>query len=600
MNQNDQKAKIRERYQQQSTLERVLIPARSRTGPFESATIQRVCAYCRVSTDSVEQLSSFELQRAYYQELSEHNPNWDLRMIYADEGISGTSLRNRDQFNQMISDCESGKFDLIVTKSVSRFARNVVDCISLVRRLKNLPHPVGVYFEIDNLYTLSETSELMLSLLATFAQEESVKKSDSMLWSLKQRFKEGKLLTPSLLGYDLNEEGYLVVNQEESKTVSFIFDAFLTGCTAQQLAAILTDIGRPTKTGNTDWSESSILYILRNERYCGNILTWKTFTADIFDHRKRRNHQDREQYLWKDTHEAIISAEKFETVQTLIENRKHHFHGAYPVMQVIDDGVFSGFVPVNHHWLNMDANSYYGASDSVIRQSSPRRIRKNAFSFFNLENYQVVRSPFLSALPTGPSISISGKRISFNRDCIRRFDSVEFVQLLIHPTKRKVAIRPCEEADLHSIVWRRFLNSKMVSKSLICPCFSAALFEIMGWNPEYTYRVRGSWYKQRDEQIIVFDLDQPEIMIACDTTGPQNSSSQETSVKKRLTTYPEDWGTSFGLPFYEYQIRNQCLELGSRSGWNSNAKCKPVPSRIKIDLLTPTDLEDTISQLRHS
>jgi len=600
MNQNDQKAKVRERYQQQSTLERVLIPARPRTGPFESATIQRVCAYCRVSTDSVEQLSSFELQRAYYQELSEHNPNWDLRMIYADEGISGTSLRNRDQFNQMISDCESGKFDLIVTKSVSRFARNVVDCISLVRRLKNLPHPVGVYFEIDNLYTLSETSELMLSLLATFAQEESVKKSDSMLWSLKQRFKEGKLLTPSLLGYDLNEEGYLVVNQEESKTVSFIFDAFLTGCTAQQLAAILSDIGRPTKTGNTDWSESSILYILRNERYCGNILTWKTFTADIFDHRKRRNHQDREQYLWKDTHEAIISAEKFETVQTLIENRKHHFHGAYPVMQVIDDGVFSGFVPVNHHWLNMDANSYYGASDSVIRQSNSRRIRKNAFSFFNLENYQVVRSPFLSALPTGPSISISGKRISFNRDCIRRFDSVEFVQLLIHPTKRKVAIRPCEEADLHSIVWRRFLNSKMVSKSLICPCFSAALFEIMGWNPEYTYRVRGSWYKQRDEQIIVFDLDQPEIMITCDTTGPQNSSSQETSVKKRLTTYPEDWKTSFGLPFYEYQIRNQCLELGSRSSWNSNAKCKPVPSRIKIDLLTPTDLEDTISQLRHS
>ncbi len=599
MNKNDQKAKVRERYQQQSTLERVLIPARPRTGPFESATIQRVCAYCRVSTDSVEQLSSFELQRAYYQELSEHNPNWDLRMIYADEGISGTSLRNRDQFNQMISDCESGRFDLVVTKSVSRFARNVVDCISLVRRLKNLPHPVGVYFEIDNLYTLSETSELMLSLLATFAQEESVKKSDSMLWSLKQRFKEGKLLTPSLLGYDLDEEGYLVVNQEESKTVSFIFDAFLAGYTAQQLAAILTDIGRPTKTGNTDWSESSILYILRNERYCGNILTWKTFTADIFDHRKRRNHQDREQYLWKDTHEAIISAEKFETVQTLIENRKHHFHGGYPVMQVIDDGVFRGFVPVNHHWLNMDANSYYGASDSVISQSSPRRIRKNIFSSFNLENYQVVRSPFLSALPAGPSISISGKRISFNRDCIRRFDSVEFVQLLIHPSKRKIAIRPCEEADLHSIVWRRFSYSKLVSKSLICPCFSAALFEIMGWNPEYAYRVRGSWYKQRDEQIIVFDLDQPEIMITCDTTGTQNSSSQEISVKKRLTTYPEDWGTSFGLPFYEYQIRNQCLELGSRSGWNSNAKCKPVPSRIKIDLLTPTDLEGTISQLRH-
>ncbi|MEA4950224.1 MAG: recombinase family protein [Petrimonas sp.] len=600
MNQNDQKAKVRERYQQQSTLERVLIPARPRTGPFESTTTQRVCAYCRVSTDSVEQLSSFELQRAYYEELTERNPNWELRMIYADEGISGTSLKNRDQFNLMITDCESGKYDLIVTKSVSRFARNIVDCISLVRRLKNLPRPVGVYFEIDNLYTLSETSELMLSLLATFAQEESVKKSDSMLWSLKQRFKDGKLLTPSLLGYDQNGDRYLEINQDEAKTVSFIFDAFLAGCTAQQLAAILTDIGRPTKTGNTDWSESSIFYILRNERYCGNILTWKTFTADIFEHRKRRNHQDREQYLWKDTHEAIISVEKFETVQTLIENRRHHLHGGYPIMQVIDDGVFSGFVPVNHHWINTDVNAYFNASNSVFSKDSPRRVRKNVFSFFDLEDYQVVRAPFLSTLPMGPSILISEKRIRFNRDCIRRFDSVEFVQLLLHPTKRKIAIRTCEASDSHSIVWKRFPYSKMVSKSLLCTYFSIALFEIMGWNPEYVYRTRGCWHHRGGEQMIVFDLEQSEIIITCNTTQPPTATEQITKGRKRLVTFPEDWGTSFGLPFYEHQMRNQCLDLGSSSGWNSNVKCIPVPSDVKFDLLTPIELEETIAQLRNS
>lgn len=600
MNQNDQKAKVRERYQQQSTLERVLIPARPRTGPFESATIQRVCAYCRVSTDSVEQLSSFELQRAYYEELSERNPNWDLRHIYADEGISGTSLRNRDQFNLMITDCELGKYDLIVTKSVSRFARNIVDCISLVRRLKNLPRPVGVYFEIDNLYTLSETSELMLSLLATFAQEESVKKSDSMLWSLKQRFKDGKLLTPSLLGYDQNGNGYLEINTDEAKTVSFIYDAFLAGCTAQQLAAILTDIGRPTKTGNTEWNESSIFYILRNERYCGNILTWKTFTADIFEHRKRRNHQDREQYLWKDTHEAIISAEKFETVQTLIENRKHHLHGGFPIMQVISDGVFSGFVPVNHHWINTDAYSYFNASNSVISKGSPRRVRKNVFSFFDLEDYQVVRAPFLSTMPIGPSISISEKRISFNRDCIRRFDSVEFVQLLIHPTKRKIAIRPCEANDSHSIVWKRFPYSKMVSKSLVCTYFSTALFEIMGWNPDYIYRIRGCWHQRDDEEIIVFDLDQSEIIITCDTAISKTETEPQINSKKRLVTFPEDWGSSFGVPFYEYHLRNQTIELGSSACWKANMKCIPVPTNSKFDLLTPDELENTITQLRNS
>ena len=152
----------------------------------------RVCAYCRVSTDNDAQLSSFELQQQHYQQLVGNHPNWDLRHIYADEGISGTSLKKRDDFNAMIAACERGEYDLIVTKSVSRFARNLVDCITLVRKLKRQNPPVGVFFETDNLNTLSEESELMLSFLATFAQEESVKKSESMIWSLQHRFKNGK------------------------------------------------------------------------------------------------------------------------------------------------------------------------------------------------------------------------------------------------------------------------------------------------------------------------------------------------------------------------------------------------------------------------
>jgi len=159
------------------TNEKVHIPAKLKTNPFEKTGIRRVCAYCRVSTDNEEQQSSFKLQKEYYENSAEHHSNWDLKHIYAGEGISATSLKNRDQFNQMIADCESGMYDLIVTKSVSRFARNLVDCVSLVRRLKNLTPPVGVFFETDNLYTLAENSELMLSLLASFAQEESLKKA---------------------------------------------------------------------------------------------------------------------------------------------------------------------------------------------------------------------------------------------------------------------------------------------------------------------------------------------------------------------------------------------------------------------------------------
>ena len=145
------------------------IPAKPKVDIYGDGRIFRVCAYCRVSTDRDEQLSSFELQQEHYQQLVGNHPNWDLRHIYADEGISGTSLKNRDDFNRMIAACENGEYDLIVTKSVSRFARNLVDCISLIRKLKGLPHPVGVFFETDNLYTLGENTEFMLSFLATFA-----------------------------------------------------------------------------------------------------------------------------------------------------------------------------------------------------------------------------------------------------------------------------------------------------------------------------------------------------------------------------------------------------------------------------------------------
>ena len=161
---------------------KLFIPAKEKSDLYESDRIFRTCAYCRVSTDSEEQLSSFELQKEHYETLAGKHPNWLLKKVYADEGISGTSLKKRDDFNRMIAACERGEYDLILTKSVSRFARNLVDCISLVRRLKNHNPPIGVFFETDNLFTLSEDSELKLSLLATFAQEESVKKSESMIW----------------------------------------------------------------------------------------------------------------------------------------------------------------------------------------------------------------------------------------------------------------------------------------------------------------------------------------------------------------------------------------------------------------------------------
>ena len=252
----DRREEIGRMYQSQSAGDKVYIPAKPKISLNDQNRIFRTCAYCRVSTGSDEQLSSYELQQAHYRQVARERPNWDLRRIYADEGISGTSLKNRTQFNEMIAACERGEYDLIVTKSVSRFARNLIDCVSLIRRLKKLDPPVGVFFETDGLNTLDENSDFMLTFLAKFAEEESVKKREAMIWSLTQRFKDEKALTPPLLGYDRQKDASgryvkdapLTVNREEAKIVRFIFGAYLSGRSVESIAAFLTDIGCRTKT----------------------------------------------------------------------------------------------------------------------------------------------------------------------------------------------------------------------------------------------------------------------------------------------------------------------------------------------------------------
>ena len=446
-----------------------------------------MCAYCRVSTNNDEQLPSFELQQAHYKQLAEQHPNWDLKKIFADEGISGTSLKNRTAFNEMIEECRSGKYDLIVTKSVSRFARNLVDCVSLVRMFKGLNPPVGVFFETDHLFTLAENAEFALSFLATFAQEESVKKREAMNWSLKQRFRDGKLLTPALLGYDRPRDAAghyikyapLQINEKEANIVRFIFDAYLAGWSQDSIAVFLTDIGCCTKTGGTKWAAGSIRFILENERYCGNVLTWKTFTSDLYEHKHKKNRQDRDQYLYTNHHEAIISSEKFEAAQILTLNHKHQLKGGLPSLQVINDGIFFGFIPINHHWVNDDPHVYYDMSNSINRPVKRKKIQKSDFSYFDLQGYQVVRNQFTQIRYEGPAITISGERIAFNVFCMRCFAKVGYIQLLLHPAERKIAIRPCRERDIHSIRWRPDPERRIYSKTISTPHFGIALYSIM-------------------------------------------------------------------------------------------------------------------------
>ena len=583
----------RQFYQQDDTGEKTYIPAKPKINPNEKDRFFRVCAYCRVSTDNDEQLSSFELQQAHYRQLAQDHPHWELKRIFADQGISGTSLKNRDAFNEMIEACKRGEYDLILTKSVSRFARNLVDCISLIRMLKALAPPVGVFFETDNLYTLGENTEFMLSFLATFAQEESVKKSEAMNWSLQQRFKDGKLLTPAPLGYDRQRDAAghnikyapLLVNEAEARIVRFIYDAYLSGWSQEQIAGFLKDIGCQTKTGSTEWTSSAIAYILTNERYCGNVLTWKTFTADLYEHKHRKNRQDRDQYLYHDRHPAIVSVEKFEAVQSLIENRKHHIRGSLPALHVIDEGIFRGYIPINHHWVNDDPNIYYDVSNSVPRVLKVRTIDKKSFSAFDLTGYQVVRNQFTQVRYEGPSVTIANNRISFNLFCMKKFEDIGYVQLLLHPAERKIAIRPCRKHDTHSIRWRPDPQRPIYSKTLSCRHFGNALFIIMEWDPAYIYRVRGIWAKRGSEQIIVFNLANAVPAVLMPSDGEDGKAS------RRVELCPAEWTGDFGDEFYEHIGENGFYYLASENEWRTSAASIPAPGMEQFTVPSAAELQ---------
>src|SRR5699024_5228872 len=225
-------------------------PAKKQVDYYDNEVEQRVAVYARVSTGNVQQTTSYELQKKYYEDFVIHHPNWTLVKIYADEGISGTSLAHRDEFNQMISDCRAGKIDMIITKSVSRFARNVVDCISMVRMLAALSNPVLLFFERACIFTLKDDCQMSRSFQATMAQEESHIRSRSMETSLRMRLDGGLPLTPKLLGYSHDSDGNLVVNPDEAPTVKLIFYMYLYGYSTSDIAAALTELGRKTYLGN--------------------------------------------------------------------------------------------------------------------------------------------------------------------------------------------------------------------------------------------------------------------------------------------------------------------------------------------------------------
>lgn len=278
----------------------------------------RVVAYCRVSTDKEDQHNSFENQIRYFKRYIESNPEWKLVKIYADEGITGTSTEKRTEFLQMIRDAEAGNFDLVLTKEISRFARNTKDSLEYTRHLKKLN--IGVYFLEDNINTHDKDGELRLTIMSALAQEESRRTSERVKWGQKRRMEQGVVFGRELLGYNLNK-GVLTVNKEEAEIVKLIFHKYtVEGKGTHIIAKELYEQGYKPKRSDR-WSNSTILKILRNEKYVGDLAQRKTYTPDYLDHRKKYNKGEEKLIYIKDHHEPIIDRELWEKTQKELQKR---------------------------------------------------------------------------------------------------------------------------------------------------------------------------------------------------------------------------------------------------------------------------------------
>ena len=290
--------------------------------PLSTPIKCRVAAYARVSTDHEEQQSSYEAQVNYYTEYIQSRTDWEFAGIFADEGISGCSIKGRQGFQAMIEEALNGGINLIITKSVSRFARNTVDSLSTIRKLKE--HNVECYFEKENIWTFDSKCELMLSILSSISQEESRSISENVTWGHRRRMASGKVCVPfgCFLGYDRGEHGELIVNEKEAEVVREIYRLFLSELTPHGIGKELTARHIPTPGGKEKWTASTVKSILTNEKYKGDALLQKTFTPDYLTKKTKKNDGQIPQYYVENSHPAIITPEVYEAVQAEMERRK--------------------------------------------------------------------------------------------------------------------------------------------------------------------------------------------------------------------------------------------------------------------------------------
>ena len=583
------------------------IPEKKRNDYYDNNSEQLVGIYVRVSTDDVRQTTSFELQKKYYEDFVIKHPKWKLVKIYADEGISGTSVKHRDAFLAMIADAKAGKLSLIICKNVSRFARNVKDFLEVIRDLAELKNPVGVFFESEAIFSLNEDSQLALTFQSTMAEEESHTRSRSMETSLRMRLDNGIPLTPKLLGYTHDAEGRLIPNPQEAPTVKLAFFMYLYGYSTQQIADTFIALERRSYLGNIKWTAQAIVQILRNERHCGDVLTRKTFTLSYRTHKTAKNNGDRPQSRYKNHHEAIVSRDDFIATQRLLDNAKYGNKSVLPELRVIEDGILKGFVSVNPKWAGFKEIDYLQASQSVYdkypsaSEQQELEITVEAGAF-DLRGFQITRSEFFESVKQ-PYAIFDNKKIRFSTSCVRKFGSNTSIELLINPVSRQFAIRPAVTQGRNSVVFSKLSDGKYIPKEVSAAAFNDTLFALFDWNTDHKYRILGSPYEENGTIAYIFEAANSEAFLkpyviysSASNENGQSKIRPMQSSGKRVRAIPEAWTHSFGNSFYTQERSLQELEGQNEHDWKLRLEGELYQTGTQLNVTSFDELRDYIQK----
>lgn len=601
----EQKERIRQRVRVQIDEENyAYFPERKEPDYYDNDVNQRVGVYVRVSTDDPRQTTSYELQKKYYEDFVVRHPKWTLVDIYADEGISGTSTKHRDQFNRMITECKAGKIDLIITKSVSRFARTVVDFLGMVRMLSEHNPPIGVFFEAENIFSLNETSNMALSFQATMAEEESRNKSRSMETSLRMRLDHGLPLTPKLLGFTHNSEGKLVPNPDTMHIPKLMFYMYLYGFSTQQIADALTALEKKTYLGNVKWTASGVAASMRNERYCGDVYTRKRFTKDVLSHKTAKNRGERPISHYYDEHEGIISRDDFIAVQHMLKNSKYGNKSMLPELRVIPEGLLKGFVIINPRWSGFREQEYIRASASAYSPGEHQEHQSKSLQFeveagdFDMRGFEVAHTDLFDVQQT-PHATFYDDTIKFGTECIRRMNSEFHVELLIHPTQRKLAVRAANKQNRNAVIWAKMANGRKTVRPIACAAYFKTIYSLFGWNPEHKYRMYSTLISNGDEEVFIFNADEAAAYIQTDKFPAQDAAEAfvepVTKTAAHVRGIPACYTDSFGNDFYVEQTYS-ALANQTREQWQIRVEGQLCNTGMQLNVTDYDTLRTFIMQ----